>query len=245
MRALILAAGLGTRLRPLTDTVPKPLVSINGKPLLAYHLDHLKSHGITEILINTHYLPEQINLFVEEYRKNNPSVTINTVFEPNLLGSAGTLLANENFFQNETELLVVYGDNLTDINYSNLIQAHRETCGIATIAAYKEPHPEQKGVIEHDSGRIKRFVEKPRPGESDSNFANAGIYVLNASIFYHLKRLLDTPLDFGHHVFPHLVSCDEPMYIYLMSETLLDIGTFVNYERAADLLKTMKLGYNT
>src|SRR6185369_5050861 len=98
MKALILAAGLGTRLRPLTNTIPKCLVPIGGKPLLEYHLDSLSKHGIKDVLINTHYLPEQVEEYIAAYRKNHSHISITTCFEKELLGSAGTLKANEDLF---------------------------------------------------------------------------------------------------------------------------------------------------
>ncbi len=247
MKALILAAGLGTRLRPITDTIPKPLVPIAGKTLLAYHLDHLRQHGVTDILINTHYLPDQIDTFVSEYQKAQPNdFSISTTYEPELLGSAGTLRANRAFFEDENEpFFVVYSDNLTDINYTNLLAAHREQGPVATIASYFEAHPEQKGIIEYDeTGLIKRFVEKPKPEQVTSNYANAGIYVVSPEIFPLLEELEESVLDFGHHVFPHLLRQDRPMRVYTMNETLLDIGNHENYTKAQDLPEKMNLNYD-
>ena len=184
MKALILAAGLGTRLRPLTEHVPKTLVPIDNKPLMTYHLDSLYKHGITDILINTHYLPDKIEDFVATYKEKNPKINIQTTFEPELLGSAGTLRKNESFFTDTEDFFIVYGDNLTDINYQKIFTHHQEKNTLVTIASYSEEYPEQKGIIEYDDNlRIARFVEKPKPGETSSNYANAGIYVLNKKIF--------------------------------------------------------------
>jgi mannose-1-phosphate guanylyltransferase len=243
MRALLLAAGLGTRLRPLTETTPKPLLPVNGKPLLLHHIEHLKKHGVKHILINTHYKAEQINTFVSSYTKSNPDIEIVTVFEEKLLGSAGTLKKNKDFFVDEEFFLVVYADNLTDINYSKLLAEHRNTKSLSTMAVYKEKFPEQKGIVEYDDElRINRFVEKPKPGETTSNYANAGIYVFNKKLFKHLEKLNDPLLDFGYHVFPYLLSVNQRLYCYLMTEHLLDIGTHENYKKSHELHKLMTLG---
>jgi mannose-1-phosphate guanylyltransferase len=241
MKAFILAAGLGTRLRPLTETIPKPLVPIAGKPLLGYHLDHLAEHGITEVLINTHYLPEQMEEFVAEYRKKQPNgPTISTIYEPELLGSAGTIRANESFLNNDEPFLVIYSDNLTDIDYGKLVDHHKQSEAKVTIASYYEAHPEQKGIIEHDDALvISNFIEKPQPHQVTSNYANAGIYVIDSSILNTLSEMDHEVLDFGHHVFPFLLKNGHLMQVYQMDETLLDIGNLENYTKAQSLPETM------
>lgn len=241
MKALILAAGLGSRLRPLTETIPKPLVPIAGVPLLKYHLDHLKGHGVTDILINTHYLAEQIDQFINDYSKQSGgSMKITTTYEPELLGSAGTLKSNQDFFADEEDFLVVYSDNLTDIDYSKLLEQHRGDDSLVTIASYFEHFPEQKGIIEHDDSRlISRFIEKPQAHEVTTNSANAGIYVINKKIFRTLSELEQIPLDFGHHVFTTLLTHGEPLRVYNMDETLLDIGNHENYTKAQSLPEIM------
>lgn len=243
MKALILAAGLGTRLRPLTNTTPKPLLPIGDKPLLYYHLDQLLRCGVTNVLINTHYLSEQIDSFVRDYQASHSKINISTAFESTLLGSAGTVLANRDFFLNTNDFLIVYGDNLTDINYQKIFSYHLEGTTPVTIATYRESKPEEKGIIECDeSNIITRFIEKPKAGETMSNLANAGVYVLNQSIFSILNELNHNELlDFGYHVFPYLLKRGIPMRIYHMNETILDIGTPENYTLAQVLLKNLDL----
>ncbi len=240
MKALILAAGLGTRLRPLTNTTPKPLLPVAGIPLLQYHLDSLRQHGINEILINTHYFADQINDFVKNYSMQNPDMLIRTSFEPELLGSAGTLRSNIDFFKDTDHFFITYGDNLTGINYTKLLIEHKNHGAMVTIASYKEPKPEMKGIIRFDQNhRILQFIEKPKPEQITTHDANAGIYIMNKSIFDYLDRN-QTPLDFGHHVFPYLLEAGIPIYVYLMNSTdepLLDIGTPKSYEEAQDLAR--------
>lgn len=233
MKALILCAGLGTRLRPLTEKTPKPLLPINGKPLLSYHLESLYTYGIREILINTHYLHEQIDDFVKNNKDRFDGLTIKTVFEKNLLGSAGTLKENFSFFDDENDFLIVYGDNLTNINYKKLIDVHKNKNGIATIASYVEEHPESKGIIGfNEDDQIFKFVEKPKPDQIISNYANAGMYVLSSRIFKYLDNFDKVPLDFGYDIFPLLLQMQEKMYVYKMDEILLDIGTPESYTKA-------------
>ncbi len=243
MKAFILAAGLGTRLRPLTETIPKPLVPIAGKPLLAYHLDHLSHHGVTDIFINTHYLSEQMEEFVANYRLKQPNgPTISTIYEPELLGSAGTIRSNQSLFGQDDAFLVIYSDNLTDIDYQKLIDHHTQSDALVTIASYYEAHPEQKGIIEHnDELVISNFIEKPQPHQVTSHYANAGIYVMDSRIFDSIRDLDSPILDFGHHVFPFLLKTGHLMQVYKMDETLLDIGNHENYTKAQGLPEQMNL----
>lgn len=237
MKAIILAAGLGTRLRPFTLTTPKPLLPIGNKPLLAYHLDSLRAHHVSSVLINTHHLPEQIEKFVEEYQAAHSNLSITTIFEPELLGSAGTVKANEAFFRDVNDFFIIYGDNFTNIDYLKLLAHHRTKGGLMTIASYEEAHPEQKGVIESDAnGRIKRFVEKPKPGETTSTRANAGIYVAERGLFSFLQALSNESPDFGNHVFPFLLEQGAPLFAYPMTEHILDIGTPESYTKAQQSL---------
>jgi NDP-sugar pyrophosphorylase family protein len=237
MKALLLCAGLGTRLRPLTETTPKPLLPISGKPLLLYHLESLYAHGVRHILINTHYLPTQIEAFVKKHADDFAGLIIETVYEENLLGSAGTLRHNVSFFEGSDDFFVVYGDNLTTINYTKLLETHKSTGGIATIASYVEPHPETKGIIVFDDNdQITTFIEKPTGDQIISHYANAGIYVIRDDIFTSLYEIEKQPLDFGYDVFPSLLAHKEKMYVYRMDEFLLDIGTLDSYTKAQAFL---------
>lgn len=236
MKALILSAGLGNRLRPLTEITPKPLLPINGKPLLSYHLESLYKYGVRDILINTHYLHRQIEEFIKNNIDKFDGLNIQTVFEENLLGSAGTLKENFSFFEGEEDLFIVYGDVLTNINYGKLLNVHKEKGGIVTIATYVEEHPESKGIISFgENDRILKFIEKPKPEQIVSKYANAGMYVLNNTVLEHLNSFDKIPLDFGHDIFPYLLEKNEDMYVYKMNETLLDIGTIESYNKAQGL----------
>jgi NDP-sugar pyrophosphorylase family protein len=217
--------------------MPKPLLPVGKRPLLAYHCDALRNAGVTELLINTHYLSEQIEYFTAEYQQAHPDMDITVTYEETLLGSAGTLRANKDFFGTRS-FFIVYGDNLTNINYNALESYHDKHGGIVTIACYQEMHPEQKGIVEFNptTSQITRFIEKPRPGVTTSDRANAGIYVANTELFAYLDPH-KTPLDFGFDVFPDLLNQEVRMIMYPMTETILDIGTPEAYTEAQILVQ--------
>ena len=157
--AVILAAGLGTRLRPLTDRVPKCLVPIAGRPLLDYWFDRLEEAGIRDVLINTHHHADQIKAHVARVSARGPFSVV-TTHEPKLLGSAGTVTANRDFVQSSADCLIIYADNLSDVDLVALVAAHRSHDDPITMTLFHAPRPEQCGIAELDgSGRIRGFVE--------------------------------------------------------------------------------------
>ena len=228
MKAFLLAAGYGTRLRPLTETVPKCLVPVRGRPLLGWWLDLLRRHGVSGVLINTHYLPEQVDAYVDGYCQEYPELAVETVFEPELLGSGGTVSRNRGFVGKDEDFLICYGDVLTDLNLTDMARFHQTHSGVLTMALYHAPHPSQCGIVQMDAeGRIQTFQEKPDKPASD--LANAGVYLARRSL---LDRLPDTvPLDFGGDVLPKLTG---NIYGYLPDCYLLDIGSMERYQRAQE-----------
>jgi mannose-1-phosphate guanylyltransferase len=172
---LLLAAGLGTRLRPITDTTPKCLVEISGRPLLDYWLAALGKVGIRDVLINTHHLPQAVRRYVRE--KNRHGFRIVETFEPILLGSAGTIAASPGWADDADEVLIIYSDNLSDVDISKLLAAHRSHGDPITMLLFRAPNPRACGIAELDAAsRVISFEEKP--AEPKSNLANAGIYVV-------------------------------------------------------------------
>lgn len=226
MKAVLLAAGKGTRLRPLTDSVPKCLIPIGGVPMLSIWLRLLKKHGIEEVLINTHYHAGQVDDFLAS---DDSGVKVKAVYEEELLGSAGTVLANRDFFKGEEGFFIIYADNLTNLDLTRMAEFHRNKnkIGLLTMGLQRAEKPSACGIATLDSlGLIRSFIEKPeRPA---SNLANAGVYVAGQGIFDYIpsdKRLV----DFGFDVFPSLIG---KIYGYEIEEYLLDIGTLENYKRA-------------
>jgi mannose-1-phosphate guanylyltransferase len=218
---MVLAAGLGTRLRPLTYEITKPMVPVLDRPVMAHILDLLDRHGFEETVANLHYFPDSIREHFGErltYR-----------YEPELLGTAGGVRACAEFF-GEDSFLVISGDALTDIDLSALAARHRESGGIATLAVKKVPDTREFGVVLHDrEGRITGFQEKPRPDEALSDLGNCGIYVFSPEIFdYFPERPF---VDWAQDVFPALLSNDVPFHIHEVREYWNDVGSLGELRR--------------
>ena len=222
MKAIILAAGLGTRLRPLTATTPKCLVPINGVPLLELWLRECERAGLEGVLVNTHHLARR----VEEFAAARRGIPVTLAYEPVLLGSAGTVAANWDFVDSGESFLVVYADNLTTFPLSELIAFHATHERIASMALFRSPNPSACGVVQMDrSGLVTGFWEKPEnpPG----NLVNAGLYVFRRQVRSHLPN--QVPADIGRSLMPALVGRAMGLPI---SGYFVDIGTLENYYSA-------------
>lgn len=226
MRALLLAAGLGTRLRPLTDTMPKCLVPIKTRPLLGIWLERLIQAGIGPFLINTHYLAEQVQEFI---RTNPHRDRVTLVHEPEMQGTAGTLIANLDFFQGEDGLLI-HADNYCLADFTAFLQAHhnRPSECLITMMTFRTNNPSSCGIVELDERDVViGFHEKvPNP---PGNLANGAVYVISADLLTTLGTSLNTVNDFSTEVLNRLVG---RIYSYETSEVFLDIGTPETYELA-------------
>jgi mannose-1-phosphate guanylyltransferase len=226
MRALLLAAGLGTRLRPLTNTTPKCLVTIKDQVLLGIWLDRLVQAGVESFLINTHHLSNQ----VETYLEGNPySDKVTLVHEKELLGTAGTLIANLNFFEKQDGLLV-HADNYCLANFHDFIQAHnqRPPYCVMTMMTFRSETPDTCGIVELDAeGVVVGFHEKVinPPG----NLANGAVYILSPELIQKLATDLHEVSDFSTEVLQHLVG---KIYTYETQEYFIDIGTPETYGKA-------------
>jgi len=230
MKAFLLAAGIGSRLRPITDKIPKCLVPINGRPLLYYWLKLFEQHGISEVLINLHHLPDLVFQFLQE---NEFNLKIHTVFEQELLGSSGTIRSNFDFVCNEREFLICYADNLTNINLGNMIDFHVSKRPILTLGLFHTNNPRQCGIAELDENNmVTNFVEKPE--NPKSNLAGAGIYIANHEIWHYLPE--HYPSDIGYDILPNLV---RKMQGYFINEYFIDIGTIDSYEQARREFQTI------
>ncbi len=219
MKALLLAAGTGSRLRPLTYSIPKCLVEIAGKPLLGHWLDLLVQGGVTKFLVNLHYLPEQ----VESYLASHPSAhLIKTTFEAQLLGTGGTLLHHQQFFENDTTLLV-HADNASLFEFSSFVTAHDHRpphCPI-TMMTFASDCPQSCGIVEVDKqGIVQKFFEKVRhpPG----NLANGAVYMIEPEIFPLLKSFARPDIDFSCEVLPRLLG---KIFTFFNDVYHRDIGT--------------------
>ena len=239
MKAFLLAAGKGTRLKPYTDTAPKCLIPIQGIPLMRIWIDLMASHGIKEVLINTHHQAEKVESFVESIRSRVP-VTITTVYEQDLLGSAGTIWKNREFVAGEEDFIIAYGDNLTDIDLTDMGIFHRECRligGVLTMGLFRAQDPRACGIAVLDGcKKIVDFIEKPQVPMG--NLANGGIYIASSNLFDWFPKQERPPgdednveFDFGFHVLPSLLGS---MYGYEIKTYLRDIGTIQSYRAAGE-----------
>jgi mannose-1-phosphate guanylyltransferase/phosphomannomutase len=229
MKALLLAAGEGTRMRPLTATRPKPMLPVGGRPILEHLVAQLRRYGITNIAINLHYRPEVVTDYFGDGRDFGVHITYS--LEEYLLGSAGAAKALEWYLRDEP-FLVLYGDVLSDIDLGDMISQHVSSGAVTTLAVHRVPDPWRCGIVRLDrDGWVERFVEKPARGSNVGNLANSGIYVVDPSVLHHIPA--SHPFDFGHDVFPALVAKGTPLRGYNSGAYVLDIGSPERYERAA------------
>ncbi len=223
MKAIILCAGYGTRLRPLTDRIPKPLISIAGVTLLDDILGHLSTQGITSVVINGSYRSETLRRHIDSLEI---PMEIHFQDEPEPLGTAGAVRKALPLLGDE--FCVIYGDNITRQPLSPLLSLHRESGAEVTIALSPTGHPERKGlVITNPSGIIKAFDEKPPPELCRTNLANSGIYACRSSAVENLK--VDMPADFGLDVFPGLLAENRIMAAEVIVGYTRDCGTLEDY----------------
>ncbi len=226
MRALLLAAGLGTRLRPLTNTIPKCLVPIHGKPLLGYWLEMLGDAGVQPILINLHYFADSVRDYLNS---GEFSQKISTVYEDRLLGTAGTLHKNREFFGNEPVMLV-HADNLSKFEVDAFIQAHYKRpagCEI-TMMTFTTTTPQSCGIVEIDErGVVQAFHEKVANPPGD--MANGAVYIVDPSIFNYLESLDKEFIDFSTEVIPSFIG---RINTFQNDVYHRDIGTLESYEAA-------------
>jgi NDP-sugar pyrophosphorylase family protein len=228
MKAMVLAAGEGTRLRPLTLALPKPMVPVANVPLLVRTLRLLQSQGITDIALNLYHRPEVIRETLGE--GSELGVNLHYSAEEKLMGTAGGVKRMEPFL--DETFLVLYGDNLYHADFTALIALHKEKKALATIATFIAPDPSACGLVVTESdGQVTRFQEKPPPEEVFTDQANAGIYILEPEIFSYIPA--DRPYDFGKNVFPALLK-KQPGSIYALplDGYIQDTGTIQSYRKA-------------
>lgn len=219
MNSLLLAAGLGTRLRPITDALPKCLVSIHGKPLLGHWLDLLKPSLNNPVLINTHYLPHQVQDFINTspWRKG-----CKLVHETELLGTGGTILQNEDFLENKP-FFIAHADNLTRFDMTLFIEAHhKRPAGVdITMMTFDTDSPQTCGIIEvNQENKVVAFHEKSL--NPPSNRANAAVYIMEPDVINFLKSLNKKIIDISTEVLPYYLN---RMQTYHNANYHRDIGS--------------------
>lgn len=219
VKVLLLAGGLGTRLRPITDSVPKCLVPIANRPLLDYWFDRFAAAGLRDVRINNHHLPDQVRDYIQGLNQSR-RFNVSEAFEPELLGSAGTIHANRDLANGSTDCIIAYADNLSDINLQALIDYHRSHNDPFTMMLFHSSAPEKCGIVEmNDEQQIINFNEKPEHPKSD--LANAGVYVVTAETYREIADMNE--FDLGFNVLPRFVG---RMRGFVWPGYHLDIGTY-------------------
>jgi len=228
MKAIIIAGGLGTRLRPLTYNLPKPIVPLVNKPFVFHQIELLKKFGITEVILNLHYLSDNIrNMFDDESKLG---IKMYFSLEENPLGTAGAVKNAEEFFDKDP-MLVFNGDILTDINLAKMIAFHEQKKAKVTLALTRVEDPTIYGlVITDEDDRVLEFREKPTWEQVVANTINAGIYIVDPSIFKNVPK--GKEFSFERQLYPMLLEKKEKIYGYKTDAYWMDIGDPVKYLKA-------------
>ncbi len=227
MKAMILAAGRGERLRPLTDTCPKPMIPLGGRPLLEHVIRLLAKHGFDELVLNLHHLPQVIR----DYFGDGSAWKVRLIYsyEEQLLGTAGAVRRMAAFF--DQPFLVYYGDNLCNVDLAEMWQAHTRQGELASVGLLRLEDPSGRGIVQLDGrSRIGRFIEKPRPAEVFADYLiNCGIYAFEPQI---LEWLPEGTSDFSFDIFPRLLAAGRPLYGHRLQGQLLSSDTPERYAEA-------------
>ncbi len=225
---MILAAGVGSRLDPLTRNIPKPMVPIVNKPVMEHIVEMLARNGFKQIMVNLHYLGDQIENYFQDGKKWG--VKIHYSKEDQLWGDAGSVKRCEDFFDQDT-FVVVGGDDLADIDLTRMLRFHKERKALATIALSLVDVPSEYGIaLLNDRGRITRFLEKPKGEVMFSNSANTGVYVFDRRVMELIPKA--TKYGFGNNLFPLLLEQKTRFYGYLTSSYWKDVGNLRQYQEA-------------
>ena len=227
IKALLLSGGYGTRLRPLTEKIPKCLVEISGKPILEHWLTKLEEIGCDACLINTHYLSEKVHKFIKNRKKSR--MLIKEVYEKELYGTAGTLIKNSEYFK-DCNILMIHTDNMTNFDLRELILANnkRPTNCLLTMLTFNTDCPQSCGiVIKNDRQVLVNFLEKI--ADPPSNIANGAVYIFDQEFINTLKIDLPNAKDFSLEVIPKYIG---RIFTYHTDKLLIDIGTKKNLQKA-------------
>jgi len=223
MKAFLLAGGLGTRLRPLTDSTAKCLLPVQGTPMLQIWFDICRQYGIDEVLINVHSHGDAVRKFIHEQKDG---LRMRLFEETELLGSAGTVRASQEWVSKERCFWVFYADVLTTTNLNRMLAFHDSRAQIATIGVYEVPDPSRCGVVQVDErGVVIDFVEKPKTPAG--NLAFSGLLLATPALLNYIPEIV--PVDLGFHVLPRIVG---RMAAYQISDFIVDIGTLETYRSA-------------
>jgi mannose-1-phosphate guanylyltransferase/phosphomannomutase len=228
MKAMVLAAGAGTRLRPLTYETPKPMVPVVNRPVVHHVLDNLLRHGVKDVMVNLHAHADQVRGYCGD--GSRWSLHVSYSHEKTLLGTAGAIKKVEAFFKDGT-FCVMSGDGLSDIDLTAMLVFHRKRKSLATMAIKAIESRFEYGVtLTEPSGKIKGFLEKPSWGDVFSNKVNTGIYMFEPEVFKYIPK--GQVYDFGHDLWPKLLKLKKPIYAYETDAYWTDVGNLTEYRRA-------------
>src|SRR6266567_2370324 len=227
MKAVVMAGGEGTRLRPLTSNQPKPMVPIVGKPCMEHILELLRTHGFDDVIVTVAFLPQAIRGYFGD--GDALGIEVSYSVEESPLGTAGSVrLAAD---QLDETFLVISGDALCDVDLTKLVEFHRDRGAAVTIGLKSVENPLEFGiVVTDDEGKVERFLEKPTWSQVFSDTINTGIYVLEPEVLRHIPT--DRPYDFSKELFPLLLEMGRPLYGYVMDGYWQDIGNLDQYRQA-------------
>jgi mannose-1-phosphate guanylyltransferase/phosphomannomutase len=227
VKAVVMAGGEGTRLRPLTSNQPKPMVPIVGKPCMEHILELLRAHGLEEVVVTLAFMPQAIRSYFGTGETMGLAIEYSVEEQP--LGTAGSVrLASDAL---DETFLVISGDALCDVDLTELVRAHREKKAAVTIGLKSVPNPLEFGIVVTDEdSRIERFLEKPSWGQVFSDTINTGIYVLEPEVLKHIPT--DRPHDFSKELFPLLLEMGRPLYGFVLDGYWQDIGTIDQFKQA-------------
>ena len=227
MKAIILCGGKGTRMRPLTLTIPKPLLEIDGKTILEYVFENLRRNEIEEAILTVGYLKEKI---IEYFKDKDMGLKVDYLEEEKEQNTAGSIIPLKE--KMSEDFIVMMGDQITNINLKKLVEFHKKHAGIATIVLKKKKYPLEYGIVDIENGKVIGFKEKPIL----EKHVNTAIYVFSPRIFEFIKE----KEDFAKNVFPRLLEKKEKIYAYVMEEEWLDIGRIKDYEELKNNPKRLR-----
>jgi len=226
MKAVVLAGGFGTRIKPLTYSLPKPMLPLAGKPILEHVINLLRSHGFEDLILSLYFQPETIKSYFGNGR--DLGVNIQYTIPAEDYGTAGAVKYASDQLGRDEPILITSGDLLVDVNLSAIIEYHTKKRAMVTIGLTSVKDPVQFGIVITDKdGRVIKFLEKPGWGEVFSDSVNAGIYVVNPSILDYIPG--KQAFDFSHNLFPRLLREEKPIYGFVLSGYWRDVGDTTSY----------------
>lgn len=233
LKSFLLAAGVGSRLSPITDTIPKCLIPFAGRPLLDYWLELLAQAGCSDVRVNTHAHAEKMRAFIQSsFPADYPRVTES--HEPTLLGSAGAISANADFADGASEVIIICADQVSNVDLASMVAFHRQHGDPMSMLLYRVPNPTECGIVGLDGeGRVVEFVEKPAAPKS--NLANGGIYIVSAAAYREIAEM--RKFDLGFDVLPQFVGRSRG---WLWDDIHRDIGTHAALAKAKSELSKAK-----